>query len=77
MKTDPGGTHDDMGITWMACGDGTGSMRTTPPLVRVEEEDWVDEDEAAVGDGGGDQNQVPKEAIVFGISARARRRNQG
>ncbi len=51
-------------------------MRTPPPLVRVEEEDWVD-DGAAVGDGGGDQNQVPKEAIVFGISARARRRNQG
>ena len=52
-------------------------MRTTPPLMRVEEEDWVNEDEAAVGDGGGDQNQVPKEAIVFGISARAKRRNQG
>ena len=33
--------------------------------------DWVDEDEAAVGEGGADQNQVPNEAFFF-ISARAR-----
>jgi hypothetical protein len=27
--------------------------------------DWVDEDEAAVGEGGGDQNQVPNEAFFL------------
>lgn len=43
--------------------------------VRVEE-DRFDEDEAAVGEGGGYPNHVPKQAFFF-ISACARRMNQG
>ncbi len=44
---------------------GTGATRRMPPWLGVEE-DWVDEDEAAVGEGEGkgDQNQVPKKAIL-------------
>jgi hypothetical protein len=35
----------------------------TTPYVRVE--DWVNEGKAAVGEGGDDQNQVPKEAFFY------------
>ena len=51
--------------------------------------DWVNEDDAVLGEGGGglgqktkeaavsNHNQVPKEAIFFMIGALARRRNRG
>ncbi len=37
----------------------------TTTLKKMEMEDWADKGKAAVGEGGGDQNQVPKEAFFL------------